>query len=341
MKLSRYEAEKLGYVFDVFGNEVYISGYYGESNEFIVPEEIDGKSVTCLRAFCCSDNENIESVVIPFMLDTIDSGAFENCINLRQLTITVGVRKLSKSAFDNTGLKITKEDDIVYLEANNNPYYIVLGKDGDRKDIRFNYDSRIIVTHAFEETDIEAVGVGKVEFVGDYAFASCKKLTRFSLSLHTYYLGAYALCDCDALETAVTHNITRINNGTFNGCKSLRICTLNEPLLKICVGAFYGCESLDGILFPSSLTEIADGAFSGCTSLAFAKYKDVLERNVYFEMKDYKGNVITKTIDELEQEDNGRLTKYLLDSENDYYVTKHKKYTKEDLEESILKRING
>ena len=38
MKLSVHEAEELGYLYDVFGDEVYISGYYGKESEFIVSE---------------------------------------------------------------------------------------------------------------------------------------------------------------------------------------------------------------------------------------------------------------------------------------------------------------
>lgn len=344
LSISAKEAEELGIDYSIIGNEVYITSYYGNNSEFIVPEEIEGKEVVSIRAFCFSDNEYLESVVIPFVLDRIEMCAFEGCVNLKKLTITHGVKNISKDAFDNTGLKVSKEEDILYLEANDNPYYIVLGKCGNRKDISFNYQARIIVCHAFEETDIEQARVGRVEFVGDYAFCNCKNLVIFTLSLNTHYLGESALEDCSSLKTVVTHNITRINKCTFHGCKSLTTCTLNEPLLKICVGAFGGCESLESILFPHSLVEISDGAFSGCTSLNMAKYSGNLESNVYFEMKDYKGDIITKTADELEEENYGKLTKYLLDEDNSYYITKNKRLTdkeRQELRERILQMTRG
>jgi hypothetical protein len=343
-KISSFEAEMLGIEYSVIGGEVYITNYCGDNPEFVVPEYIDDMPVVSLRAYCCSDNENLESLVIPFVLDRIEFGAFENCINLTKLTIKYGVKNIDKDAFENTGLRITKENDIVYLEANDNPYAIVLGKEGSRKDIHIDSRARMMVCHAFEETDIEEMRVAHVEFVGNYAFANCKKLKFFSLSLYTHYLGESALEGCEALETAVTHNITRINKCTFSGCKSLTTVTMNDPLLKICVGAFAGCESLETVLFPHSLNEIADGAFSGCKKLNMAKYKGDLESVIYFEMKNWKGEVLIKTADELYDENYGKLTKYLLDEENSYYITKHRKISDEErrqLKERLLARLRN
>ncbi|RUQ82092.1 leucine-rich repeat domain-containing protein [Legionella septentrionalis] len=66
---------------------------------------------------------------------------------------------------------------------------------------------------------------------------------------------------------AIPNSVTRIGNGAFFGCSSLREIHLPEGLTQIGEGAFYGCSSLSEIHLPGGLTHIGNNAFSGCRSL--------------------------------------------------------------------------
>jgi len=61
--------------------------------------------------------------------------------------------------------------------------------------------------------------------------------------------------------------LTRIDNGAFADCSSLREIRIPDGVTEIHGFAFDGCSSLQEIHIPDGVTEIPGGAFSGCSSL--------------------------------------------------------------------------
>ena len=69
------------------------------------------------------------------------------------------------------------------------------------------------------------------------------------------------------ISIVIPNTITKIEEGTFDNCSTLKKVSLPESLLSIGDGAFYGCSSLTNINIPNSVTSIGNIAFYNCSSL--------------------------------------------------------------------------
>ena len=63
------------------------------------------------------------------------------------------------------------------------------------------------------------------------------------------------------------HHVTRVGNGAFDGCSSLKSITIPNSVTSIGSWAFADCSSLKSITIPSSVTSIGSAAFFSCSSL--------------------------------------------------------------------------
>ena len=86
-------------------------------------------------------------------------------------------------------------------------------------------------------------------------------------------IGGYEIADIGAAfeentlikEIVIPSGITGI--GSYYGCVSLEIITIEGDITSIPDRAFYGCVSLDNVVIPEGVTEIGEQAFYGCEGL--------------------------------------------------------------------------
>lgn len=71
----------------------------------------------------------------------------------------------------------------------------------------------------------------------------------------------------DIVDVTVQEGVIYLEEGVFNGCKSLKKVNLPGSLKKIGEGAFGDCKSLEYIELPEGVYEIAVYAFKGSSSL--------------------------------------------------------------------------
>ena len=62
----------------------------------------------------------------------------------------------------------------------------------------------------------------------------------------------------------VTHSVTGIGNGAFDGCSGLTSVTIPNSVTSIGESAFKGCSGLTSVTIPNSVESIGSDAFSGC-----------------------------------------------------------------------------
>lgn len=80
-------ADGFGYSIDANG-EVVIDKYLGNSTNVVIPEEIDGHSVTSIGGQAFFENNTVKSISIPSSVRKIeDGGAFTRCKNLETVSI--------------------------------------------------------------------------------------------------------------------------------------------------------------------------------------------------------------------------------------------------------------
>lgn len=85
---------------------------------------------------------------------------------------------------------------------------------------------------------------------------------------------------CKSLTSVnIPNSVTEIGSGTFSGCSGLTSITIGNGVKKIYWRAFEGCKRLTSITIPDSVTLICEHAFSGCKRLTSI---NVDEGNKYY-----------------------------------------------------------
>ena len=238
-----------------------------KEGEVIIPETIDGYTVTELGNSVFYQAAELTSVTLPNTLQTIgetvfmESGvtsinmpdsvtsigkmAFYQCENLRELQLSDGITEIPEHLCTNC--------------------------------------------KALEKLTLPS----KLKSIGDYAFNMCEGLCELVLpdSLETIGVGAFLMSDhlgeiqlpsqlqsigqeaffyCDKLslkDPQFPGGLTYIGDNAFQGCMSLTEIRLPEHLEYLGKEAFYACHNLAKVSLPDTLTAIPEGLFYFAKSL--------------------------------------------------------------------------
>lgn len=145
---------------------------------------------------------------------------------------------------------------------------------------------------AFMGAGVQSVYPGSaLKTIGDYAFASCGRLTSFAIPEGVETIGDYAFAESgltggvrlpesltalgdysfasveDLTSVLVPGSVAEIGEGAFANCTALGEVTLCEGLKTIGEFAFLGDIALQGITLPDSVETLEKGAFALCTGL--------------------------------------------------------------------------
>ena len=149
-----YEATVDGhtYVYYLDGNDnAVITGYNGPGGDVEIPSMLDGYTVTSIGEFAFNDCYNLKSVTIPDSVTSIGDCAFQNCPGLASITIPDSVTSIGNCAF-------------------------------------------------FGCNNLKSVTIpDSVMFIGDYAFAACNNLTSVTIPDSVTSIGDYAFLSCNTL----------------------------------------------------------------------------------------------------------------------------------------------
>ncbi len=103
-----------GLEYDLYDDQVEITGYTGDAAELEIPAEIEGLPVTTIGNYAFEGCTGLTSVTIPSSVTSIGYSAFENCESLTSVTIPGNVGTINNGAFEGcTGLsEITINDGV-------------------------------------------------------------------------------------------------------------------------------------------------------------------------------------------------------------------------------------
>ena len=284
---------------------ITILKYKGSERVVVIPEEIDGKTVTRIEAEAFSDS-TVRAVYVPDSVVFIGRGAFENCDSLTTLRLPI-----MGDGAENTNCgyifgALTSDSNTVAVPASLE--MIIFGENvtevEDNAMSGFKSLKAVVFTDKlvkigqfsfYENEELLYVDLGSsVKEVGEYAFADCGSVVRIELSESCEKIGLGAFLNCESLKYLTLPFVGGSNNeNTFFGYifgaenyewndnfvpGSLSDLTLLDTCTEISDMAFADCTGLVQVPLPENLTEIGIRAFYTCYSIRGINIPDSVEK---------------------------------------------------------------
>lgn len=220
-------------------SEICITGLAEKGyTEIVIPQRINGVSVTRIGKYAFKNNETITKVVIPGSVKVIENEAFCYCINLSDVYVEEGVEEIYAGCFDGC----SKIEEIVLpnslkLLGNNNfrgsslrkislPF---IGKSRNESD-EFALFGFIFGEGTYRDygtvkqnskifcipESLEEVTVTDATSIGDYAFVNCSFIKKIELNEGVKAIGKYAFSGCGVSSFLIPESVDKISTGAFS-----------------------------------------------------------------------------------------------------------------------------
>lgn len=274
--------------------------------ELTVPGEFDGSKITSVALNAFSDCADIVKVTLPDSVNRIGTSAFKGCAKLSQMQLGADITEIKESTFEGcsslgaidisnvtgigkaafkgcSALQTLTVGNAVNVAAdsfegctkliteNGGVKYInncAVGVNSNVSVVNLKQEAVAVWGYAFKGSSIIQANLGKVEFVGDFAFADCKTLQAVTLDNSLKKIGNNAFYNCEALGgITLPASVEEIGSAAFYGCKELTSIALPQNVTAIKANTFKGCEKLESINLGHCL-EFGVSAFEGCKAIA-------------------------------------------------------------------------
>lgn len=117
----------------------------------------------------------------------------------------------------------------------------------------------------------------KFDAVPEYAFNGLSKLSNVKLPEGLKTIEQYAFKGTQILSIDIPSTVTSIGKMAFSGTRIKSVTFReNSQLTRINDGAFYNCTSLREMFIPNTVTYVGNAAFYGCTSLRTIEFPDAI-----------------------------------------------------------------
>ena len=224
-----------GLVYEINGNEAYISYYKGARKDCVIPSVINGYTVTKILAgaFAFSD---IKTVTIPKTLTSIDISAFIGCSSMTAFNVEAG-----NSVYSSCEGALTNYSGMILIKV----------PCGLRGSYKIPDPVNFVGINAFDHCYyINSIDINKAANFSASSTKYCSSLVSFSCSGAAYKAADGVLYSSD--------NKTLV---AYPPAKATAAFSIPEGTEKIGESAFNSCIYLDRITIPATVTNINDRAF--------------------------------------------------------------------------------
>ncbi len=220
---------------------IRINGYKGTDEKVEIPAEINGLKVTVISSGAFRNNIDITSITIPESVTIIGDSAFDQCLNLSEITF-----KGSAPTLDNNYDPMSVFNGTPWLEAKkaeNSNFFII----GD-------------VLYRGLECEGDITIPSGVKKIGDRAFNTNKNITSVTIPDGVTEIGAYAFQECTGLiSVTIPDSVTVIGDGAFYYCTSLQSANIPQNIVTLGERAFVNCNKFVGrFTLPDSIRTFGD-----------------------------------------------------------------------------------
>ena len=269
---------------------VKITGYNGSAETVVIPDTIDGKSVTSIGNGAFEDCTSLTSVTIPDGVKCIGHSAFYECTSLKSITIPDGVTSIGGTAFsDCTSLtSITIPDSVTILNS------FTFSGCKSLSDVNIPDGVTYVGDGAFSGTAICNNQTEEVKYIDKWLVDSDNSVTDVAVKDGTVGISCGAFSYCGQLKNiSIPNSVKYVGGEAFYNCISLTNVVLPYGITNIGVSTFSGCESLASVTIPDSVTSIGEQAF---LNTALLKNQTTTEKYVGKWVIDWDSDVKNVTI---------------------------------------------
>ena len=235
-----------------------INRFTGDAKNVAVPSEIEGIPVRVLGSSSFR-NCDATSVSVPDTVIQIDSWAFSECRNLKEVTLGSNVVSLGAGVFSYCDIlqKVTINSSLHYIPFKCFECCEFLDT------VNLPAGLSFISDEAFKDTALEEIDIpDSVYSIGMRAFRGCWGFTEIKLPENLEFLGAQAFSSCWNIEKlTMGDNLEVIGTGAFEQVYGLTYVDFSDSLREIKSNAFMGCGNFSYAVLPASLESIGNQAF--------------------------------------------------------------------------------
>lgn len=271
-----------------------ISRFVGVDNdEVIVPNSINGISVTAIGSEAFDKCIGIKSIIVSEGIVEIQDGAFFGCTALEKVILPNSLVRLgsnglnvSKGVFEKTGLKqIVLPDGLTYiapkafkwcqqLRTMQLPNSVVEICDESffgciaLREVYLPNGLTSIGENAFSKTNLEEIYIPDgVQEIRNYTFYKCTRLKNVSLPDSIEKIADYAFSWSGLLSIYIPDKVLSLGRYSFYQCPHLKDVSLPQNLKEIGEYAF-SRTAIVNIKIPGTVDTINQNAFSDCSQLS-------------------------------------------------------------------------
>lgn len=274
---------------------------YGKTlTEILIPEQIDGVTITEIGYMSFFDCDTVRTIEIPDSVITIADHSFYYSDMLSKIVIGKNVESIGENAFqycykiveiinksnliiekgsENHGeiglyaLSVTNKNDVYVNKFITDQNGFVVFVDGEKK---------ILVGYVGSENNL--VLPNDITEIYQGAFTNQYNLKTVVLPNSLTKIGDRPFYNCSAIEYSVIGNAKYLGNEQNPYLYLAKVTddkiesfTVPNGCRFIAHSAFYDCSALTSVEISSSVLEIGAGAFTGCSSLSSIKLPNGLK----------------------------------------------------------------
>ena len=209
---------------------------------------------------------NLQDIVLPVGVTSIGRSAFWGCFSLASIDIPEGVTSIGNSTFSYcySLTSIDIPESVTSIGGDAFSYCYSLTSIAIPEGVTTIGSSTFGGCSSLTSIDIPE----GVTSIGDAAFGSCSSLTSIDIPEGVTSIGNSAFSLCSSLTSIdIPKSVTSIVYNAFRGCSSFTSIAIPEGVTSIGNSTFWECSSLTSIDIPESVTSIGNDTFRYCSSL--------------------------------------------------------------------------
>jgi len=232
-------------------DHISIRGYVGEPREIVLPEELDGKSVTEIGEHAFTSCSTLERVVFPKTLKSIGEEAFFGCAALKSAPLPESTEEIGTGAFSWCFALDAEEAFRAPARFGGVSAAKIFGKPDVLGMLWYEIDGDEIAIRGCSTSAVSLVVPSEIDgrrvvALGDYAFFLSPDLASITIPEGVTSVGAFCFRQCESLtKVDLPSTVKTLGQQAFAFSTKLENLTIPESVESIGRAAFIECNRLN------------------------------------------------------------------------------------------------